>query len=107
MRAISFASGELRRGARRFDEPKPYDRRRSVSAYARMMRNWQGFEATSEGLRDHVIRYLGSADVRVYSVGRTDGLYSGKYRLKLLRRDNRGHARLRSIGRLDRILYRY
>ena len=51
-------SGELRRGARRFDEPLPYDRRRKVSAYGRLMRSWPGFEAPQDGLKDHVIRYL-------------------------------------------------
>jgi DNA (cytosine-5)-methyltransferase 1 len=50
-------SGELRRGARRFDKPVPYDRRRRVSEYARLMRIWPGFEAR-EVLTDHVIRYL-------------------------------------------------
>ncbi|MDW9652906.1 DNA (cytosine-5-)-methyltransferase [Sinorhizobium meliloti] len=53
-----LATGELRRGARRFDQPTPYDRRRKVSAYGRLMRSWPGFEAPEEGLRDHVIRYL-------------------------------------------------
>jgi DNA (cytosine-5)-methyltransferase 1 len=52
-----LASGELRRGARRFDQALPYDRRRKVSAYAQMMRQWPGFEALT-GLTDHVIRYL-------------------------------------------------
>ena len=52
-----LASGELRRGARRFDQALLYDRRRKVSAYAQMMREWPGFEA-SAGLKDHVIRYL-------------------------------------------------
>jgi DNA (cytosine-5)-methyltransferase 1 len=49
--------GELRRGARRFDQPVPYDRRRRASDYARKMRTWPGFEAP-EALVDHVIRYL-------------------------------------------------
>lgn len=53
-----LASGELRRGARRLDEITPWDRRRRVSAYARLMRSWPGFEAPEEGLNDHVIRYL-------------------------------------------------
>ncbi|RVP54046.1 DNA cytosine methyltransferase [Sinorhizobium meliloti] len=53
-----LATGELRRGARRFDKLAPYDRRRKVSAYGRLMRSWPGFEAPAEGLRDHVIRYL-------------------------------------------------
>lgn len=53
-----LASGELRRGARRMDETIPYDRRQKVSAYAKLMRSWPGFEAPQDGLRDHVIRYL-------------------------------------------------
>lgn len=53
-----LASGELKRGARRFDQPLPYPRLRSLSAFARQMRSWPGFEAPAEGLRDHVIRYL-------------------------------------------------
>jgi DNA (cytosine-5)-methyltransferase 1 len=50
-------SGELRRGARRFDTPIPYGRTRKLTAYAEMMRSWPGFEAP-EALLDHVIRYL-------------------------------------------------
>lgn len=53
-----LAAGHLRRGARRFDQMIPYDRRRKISGYARLMRSWPGFEAPDEGLRDHVIRYL-------------------------------------------------
>ncbi|MGV2184052.1 DNA cytosine methyltransferase [Rhizobium rhizogenes] len=53
-----LAAGDLRRGARRFDQIIPYDRRRKITAYARIMRSWSGFEAPEEGLRDHVIRYL-------------------------------------------------
>lgn len=52
-----LASGELKRGARRFDQSRTYDRRRRVSEYANLMRTWPGFEAP-HGLRDHVIRYL-------------------------------------------------
>jgi DNA (cytosine-5)-methyltransferase 1 len=50
-------SGELRRGARRFDKPIPYGRRSNYSTYAQLMRTWPGFEAP-ESLMDHVIRYL-------------------------------------------------
>jgi DNA (cytosine-5)-methyltransferase 1 len=52
-----LASGALRRGARRFDQPMAYDRRRRVSEYAQLMRTWPGFEAR-DTLTDHVIRYL-------------------------------------------------
>lgn len=49
-------SGELRRGARRFDVPLPYGKG-PQSAYAKLMRTWPGFEAPP-ALTDHVIRYL-------------------------------------------------
>lgn len=54
---VEVATGELRRGAKRFTEMLPYPRTSSLSAYARLMRSWRGFEA-SEGVRDHLIRYL-------------------------------------------------
>jgi DNA (cytosine-5)-methyltransferase 1 len=53
-----LAAGVLKRGARRFDQPIPYDRRRKPSTYASEMRSWSGFEAPADGLSDHVIRYL-------------------------------------------------
>lgn len=49
-------SGELKRGARRFDVPMPYDKEPHTS-FARLMRTWPGFEAPP-ALVDHVIRYL-------------------------------------------------
>ena len=52
-----LASGNLRRGARRFDAPIPYDRKKHLNSYVKLMRSWQGFPAPSE-LSDHVIRYL-------------------------------------------------
>ncbi|WP_439541389.1 DNA cytosine methyltransferase [Hyphomicrobium sp.] len=51
--------GGLRRGARRLDqfvEYPPQDRRR-LGGYAKLMRNWPGFENAS-GIWDHVIRCL-------------------------------------------------
>jgi DNA (cytosine-5)-methyltransferase 1 len=53
-----LAAGELRRGARRFDQPVQYDGRRKVSAYGKLMREWPGHAAPADGLRDHVIRCL-------------------------------------------------
>lgn len=53
-----LASGELKRGARRFDLAVPYPGIRKLSTYARIMRTWPGFEAPADGLKDHVIRYL-------------------------------------------------
>lgn len=49
-------SGELRRGARRFDAPMPYDKPAHTD-FARLMRSWPGYAAPEE-LSDHVIRYL-------------------------------------------------
>jgi DNA (cytosine-5)-methyltransferase 1 len=53
-----LAEGSLRRGARRFDTPVPLDQRRKLSGYAQLMRFWPEFEAPSDGVRDHAIRYL-------------------------------------------------
>jgi DNA (cytosine-5)-methyltransferase 1 len=49
-------TGELRRGARRFDAPIPHCKEPHTS-FAKLMRTWPGFEAP-EVLTDHVIRYL-------------------------------------------------
>lgn len=54
---ILLRSGELRRGARRFDKPIPYDPVQRLTDYAMLMRSWPGFEAPLF-LTDHVIRYL-------------------------------------------------
>ncbi|GAB6053065.1 hypothetical protein JCM17960_18850 [Magnetospira thiophila] len=54
-----MAEGRLKRGARRFDAPTmQYDKARPISAYARMMKEWEGFTAPEQGLYDHQIRYL-------------------------------------------------
>jgi DNA (cytosine-5)-methyltransferase 1 len=52
-----LATGELSRGARRFNTPVGYGRKKP-SAYAALMRSWPNHEASSEGPKDHVIRYL-------------------------------------------------
>lgn len=49
--------GKLRRGARRFDEPVPYPKRKALSDFAAAMREWPAFEAP-DSLLDHVIRFL-------------------------------------------------
>ena len=51
-----FRSGELRRGARRFDKPLTYRPRQPLSSFAKLMRTWPEFEGR-ESLYDHVIRY--------------------------------------------------
>jgi DNA (cytosine-5)-methyltransferase 1 len=50
-------SGKLRRGTRRFDNLIPYTRTKNLTDYAKLMRNWPGFES-EDGVWDHVIRYL-------------------------------------------------
>ncbi|MGL0787961.1 DNA cytosine methyltransferase [Xanthomonas translucens] len=52
-----LAAGKIARGARRFDTPIRYSRKKP-SAYAELMRTWPGHEAPEAGLTDHVIRYL-------------------------------------------------
>jgi DNA (cytosine-5)-methyltransferase 1 len=49
-------TGELRRGARRFDVPIPYSKE-PHTPFAKLMRTFPGFEAPP-ALNDHVIRYL-------------------------------------------------
>jgi DNA (cytosine-5)-methyltransferase 1 len=52
-----LASGSLKRGARRFDEPVPVKTPAKLSDFAFRMRTWPGFESSGT-LNDHVIRYL-------------------------------------------------
>jgi len=52
-----LASGELKRGARRFDQPVPYNQSKRPNAYVKAMRNWAGLAAPA-AISDHVIRYL-------------------------------------------------
>jgi DNA (cytosine-5)-methyltransferase 1 len=49
--------GGLRRGARRFDQYTPYPEGIEPTRFARMMREWPGFESP-QGINDHVIRAL-------------------------------------------------
>ena len=50
-------AGLLTRGARRFDKPMMYPKDAQLNSYAKMIREWKGFEAPA-GIKDHVIRYL-------------------------------------------------
>lgn len=52
-----LASGDLKRGARRFDQPISYTLPKRLNAYLKIMRNWPGL-AAPDVLTDHVIRYL-------------------------------------------------
>jgi len=58
-------TGELKRGARRFDVSTPYDSSRPISDFARSMKTWPGFEGRGS-IRDHVIRYL-PRDYRLFA----------------------------------------
>ena len=73
--------GLLKRGARRFDKPVPYDESRPVTDYARSMRNWTSFEARS-GIYDHVIRYL-PRDYPLFARMREGDQYPEAHRLAL------------------------
>lgn len=82
-----LAAGTLRRGARRFDMPIPYDGRRRVSDFARLMRSWPGFAATN-ALRDHVIRYL-PRDYALFARLKPGDQYPEAYRQALTMLDER------------------
>ena len=73
------SKGVLKRGARRFDNPVPYDEKRSVSDYAHSMKNWTGFEARG-GIYDHVIRYL-PRDYSLFARMREGDQYPEAHRL--------------------------
>lgn len=49
--------GKLSRGARRFTDLIPYDKRRKVASHGKLMKTWPEF-SNSEGVYDHLIRYL-------------------------------------------------
>ena len=92
-------SGELKRGARRFDKPIPWDGRCKVSDYARLMRTWQGFEA-GDVLMDHVIHYL-PRDFRLFARMNASDQYpqAWKHAHDML---NEQLAELRRAGRIVR-----
>lgn len=52
-----LAQGKIVRGARRFDTPAGYGKKKP-SPYAMLMRSWPGHAASKEGPKDHVIRFL-------------------------------------------------
>ncbi len=60
-----LASGDLKRGARRFDAPIRSDAPSQLTDFISRMRNWPGFESANEVL-DHVIRYL-PRDYRLFA----------------------------------------
>lgn len=74
-----LASGELRRGARRFDLPITYKERKENNAFVTQMRNWPGLTAPSD-LVDHVIRYL-PRDYKIFARLRAGDQYPEAFRL--------------------------
>ncbi|WP_244475904.1 DNA cytosine methyltransferase [Methylobacterium sp. Leaf93] len=51
--------GKAKKAAQRFDVPVAYPKRQgTLPTYAKLMRTWTGFEAPTDGPRDHVIRFL-------------------------------------------------
>lgn len=52
-----LAEGKIVRGARRFDTPAGYSKKKP-STYAMLMRTWPSHVAAKEGPKDHVIRFL-------------------------------------------------
>jgi DNA (cytosine-5)-methyltransferase 1 len=75
--------GRLKRGPRRFTECVPYRRIawEKLSAYAREMRSWPGFEAR-EGIYDHVLRYL-PRDSRIFHAMEPGDEYPEAHRIAL------------------------
>lgn len=74
-----LASGELKRGARRFDIPIPWNGEHLLSEYGKMMRTWPGFQG-DKSIRDHVIRYL-PRDYELFSRLRPGDQYPEAFRL--------------------------
>ena len=58
--------GKLKKAKQRLDSLIPYRKDVKLNAYAKAMRNWQGFES-NEGIREHVIRYL-PRDYQIFRV---------------------------------------
>jgi DNA (cytosine-5)-methyltransferase 1 len=62
---VDHLEGRDKRGARRFDVPRNYRRGARQSPYARLMREWPGFESRGYVL-DHVTRCLGQRDFPIF-----------------------------------------
>lgn len=56
-RITEHLDGNLKKGARHFNDTVPYPNDAQLTEYQRLMRNWPGFKAP-DGIVDHVIRYL-------------------------------------------------
>ncbi len=74
-----LASGKLKRGARRFDAPVPWEGADRLSEYGKLMRNWQEFSG-NDTIADHVIRYL-PRDYELFSRLRPGDQYPEAYKM--------------------------
>jgi DNA (cytosine-5)-methyltransferase 1 len=100
LRAIEMLQeGTLRRGARSLDVPDDYPRR-DVTGYARLMRQWPGFE--SDAATGHVIRYL-PRDYPIFRDMKAGDQYPEALAIarKRLESELRRHKRLDSNGRKE------
>ncbi|MEW6595307.1 MAG: DNA cytosine methyltransferase [Thermodesulfobacteriota bacterium] len=74
-----LASGKLKRGARRFDQPVKWYGQKRLTDYGRLMREWPGFEGKPE-IFDHVIRYL-PRDYKLFSKLEAGNQYPEAFRM--------------------------
>ncbi|MGB9825476.1 MAG: DNA cytosine methyltransferase, partial [Desulfofundulus sp.] len=73
--------GRLRRGIKKLDVFVPYPPEAHVSEYARLMREWPGFESAG-GVWDHVIRFL-PRDYPIFKRMKEGDQYPEAYRIAL------------------------
>jgi DNA (cytosine-5)-methyltransferase 1 len=73
--------GKLKRGARRFTELSRYRKiaDKNLSAYARLMRGWPGFE-NDTGVYDHVLRFL-PRDTEIFEAMSQNDEYPAAHRV--------------------------
>lgn len=74
-----LASGKLKRGTRRFDQPIKWDGHERLTEYGKLMREWPGFEGKEE-IFEHVIRYL-PRDYKIFAKLEAGSQYPEAYRL--------------------------
>lgn len=72
-------TGNLKRGARRFNTLIPYDQKRILNDYSKLMRKWKGFE-NEGGIKDHVIRSL-PRDYKIFAAMKPGDQYPEAFAL--------------------------
>lgn len=79
--------GKIKKAAQRLDKLTPYETGVKLNRYAKLMRNWPGFES-NEGIREHVIRYL-PRDYQIFRVMNPGDQYpqAHKHALKLFSKE--------------------